>query len=167
MSTRQSFVCYLVLPLARQSATSGANVRSTLGNRYSRLGGLAVPRRKIAIMSQVEFQGHQVKVYMFEDGFWILYLVRKTLFWDLVGVCANLHYVVATAGLLLVACNADLRVITIFKPIPSLLSYLIIHRDAGAAGKSIMCILDTNGPETSPEAKTYRTPIDTFRLHPG
>ena len=35
MSIRQSFVCYLVLPPARQSATSGFNMRSTLGNRYS------------------------------------------------------------------------------------------------------------------------------------
>lgn len=36
MSIRQSFVCYLVLPPARQSATSGVNVRSTLGKSLLR-----------------------------------------------------------------------------------------------------------------------------------
>ena len=36
MSIRQSFVCYLVLPPARQSATSGVNMRSTLGKSLLR-----------------------------------------------------------------------------------------------------------------------------------
>lgn len=36
MSIRQSFICYLALPPARQSATSGVNIRNTLGKSLLR-----------------------------------------------------------------------------------------------------------------------------------